>query len=71
MIEKLECLKRCTHLVFIVQLQSVASDETANKLLALNAYERSRASGFTDAVYHANASTLLQDENIYRFEHVS
>lgn len=54
------------------QLQSIASDEMANKLLALHTYEKSRApSGFIDAVYHANASTLLQDENIYRFEHVS
>ena len=59
------------HIVFSGQLQSVASDEMANKLLALNTYEKSRASGFLDAVYHANASTVLQDENIYRFEHVS
>ena len=42
----------------------------ANKLLALHTYEKSRASGFIDAVYHANAATVLQDENIYRFEHV-
>ena len=52
------------HIVFSGQLQSVASDEMANKLLALNTYEKSRVSGFLDAVYHANASTLLQDENI-------
>lgn len=56
----------------VKQLQSIASDEMANKLLALHTYEKSRApSGFIDAVYHANASTLLQDENIYRFEHKS
>lgn len=56
----------------VKQLQSIASDEMANKLLALHTYEKSRApSGFIDAVYHANASTLLQDESIYRFEHRS
>ncbi|MCO5610178.1 hypothetical protein L7F22_064414 [Adiantum nelumboides] len=56
----------------VKQLQSIASDEMANKLLALHTYEKSRApSGSIDAVYHANASTLLQDENIYRFEHRS
>ena len=54
----------------LVQLQSITSDDMANKLLALHTYEKSRASGFIDSVYHANAATVLQDENIYRFEHV-
>jgi paired amphipathic helix protein Sin3a len=57
-------------LVFVAQLQSITSDDMANKLLALHSYEKSRASGFVDAVYHANAATVLQDENIYRFERV-
>ncbi|KAH7289366.1 hypothetical protein KP509_31G072300 [Ceratopteris richardii] len=56
----------------VKQLQSIASDEMANKLLTLHTYEKSRAPiNFVDAVYHANASTLLQDENVYRFEHRS
>jgi len=43
-----------------------------NKLLQLNAYEKSRKLGkFVDIVYHENARVLLHDENIYRIEYVS
>ncbi|XP_077237908.1 paired amphipathic helix protein Sin3-like 3 [Tasmannia lanceolata] len=53
----------------VKQLQSVMSDEMANKLLQLYAYEKSRRPGrFVDLVYHENARVLLHDENIYRFE---
>ncbi|EFJ30442.1 hypothetical protein SELMODRAFT_440352 [Selaginella moellendorffii] len=53
----------------VKQLQAVAADETATKLLALYAYEKSRGpGGFYDPVYHANTCVLLHDESIYRFE---
>ncbi|CAI8587747.1 unnamed protein product [Vicia faba] len=53
----------------VKQLQAVASDEIDNKLLQLNAYEKSRKLGkFFDIVYHENARFLLHDENIYRIE---
>lgn len=43
----------------------------AMKLLALHGYEQSHApGGLIDAVYHANASMVLHDENVYRFEQV-
>eukprot|EP00252_Welwitschia_mirabilis_P014418 TRINITY_DN3168_c0_g1_i2.p1 TRINITY_DN3168_c0_g1~~TRINITY_DN3168_c0_g1_i2.p1 ORF type:complete len:1345 (-),score=339.72 TRINITY_DN3168_c0_g1_i2:26-4060(-) len=56
----------------VKQLQIIASDEVANKLLQLQLYERARSSArFNDAVYHANVCTLLHGENIYRFEFLS
>eukprot|EP00250_Pteridium_aquilinum_P014819 c22220_g5_i1 orf=585-4820(-) len=56
----------------VKQLQAAASDEMANKFLALHSYEKCRPSGgFMDAVYHANANVVSHDENLYRFEHAS
>ncbi|KAK1302225.1 Paired amphipathic helix protein Sin3-like 4 [Acorus calamus] len=56
----------------VKQLQSIASDETDNKLLQLYAYEKSRRrERFFDLVYHENARVLLHKENIYRFECLS
>lgn len=53
----------------VKQLQIIASDDMANKLLQLELYERARSpSRFIDSIYHANAYTLLHGENIYRFE---
>ncbi|KAI4314256.1 hypothetical protein L6164_027183 [Bauhinia variegata] len=53
----------------VKQLQAIATDEMDNKLLQLNAYEKSRKSGrFVDIVYHENARVLLHDELIYRIE---
>ncbi|KAL3694267.1 hypothetical protein R1sor_007918 [Riccia sorocarpa] len=54
----------------VKQLQAAVSDDVLQKLLVLHSYEMSRASGhFIDHVYFANASVLLHDENIYRFEY--
>lgn len=56
-------------IVYLFQLQAVATDEMDNKLLQLYAYEKSRKPGrFVDVVYHENARVLLHDENIYRIE---
>lgn len=56
----------------VKQLQAAASDEMANKFLALHSYEKCRPfGGFMDSVYHANASVVSHDENLYRFEHTS
>eukprot|EP01018_Ginkgo_biloba_P004031 Gb_11760 [translate_table: standard] len=53
----------------VKQLQIIALDDIANKLLQLHLYERSRLPArFIDPVYHANACTLLHGENVYRFE---
>ncbi|XP_072983641.1 paired amphipathic helix protein Sin3-like 3 isoform X1 [Typha latifolia] len=53
----------------VKQLQAIASDEMDNKLLQLYLYEKSRRPGrFFDLVYHENASVLLHDDSIYRFE---
>ncbi|KAH9569220.1 hypothetical protein CY35_03G120900 [Sphagnum magellanicum] len=49
----------------VKQLQVVASDDMAAKLLSLYAYEKA-AENYTDEVYHANVSVLLHDESIYR-----
>ena len=63
---------KCTHFVFLFQLQAVASDEMDNKLLQLFLYEKSRRrERFHDIVYHENTRVLLHDESIYRFECVS
>ncbi|KAL2633451.1 hypothetical protein R1flu_004930 [Riccia fluitans] len=54
----------------VKQLQAAVSDDVLQKMLILHSYEMSRASGhFIDHVYFANASVLLHDENIYRFEY--
>ncbi|KAL3501265.1 hypothetical protein ACH5RR_035714 [Cinchona calisaya] len=53
----------------VKQLQSIATDEMNNKLLQLQAYERSRKLGrFVDHHYNENACAILTDENIYRVE---
>ncbi|XP_071735041.1 paired amphipathic helix protein Sin3-like 2 isoform X1 [Rutidosis leptorrhynchoides] len=53
----------------VKQLQTVAEDETDNKLLQLYEYERSRKpEKFVDSVYYENAHVHLHDENIYRFQ---
>ncbi|XP_071706353.1 paired amphipathic helix protein Sin3-like 2 isoform X2 [Rutidosis leptorrhynchoides] len=53
----------------VKQLQTVADDDTDNKLLQLYEYERSRtAEKFIDFVYYENAHVHLHDENIYRFQ---
>ena len=51
----------------VKQLQAAVADDVAVKLLSLHAYEK--AGEAVDMVYHLNASVLLHDENIYRFEH--
>ncbi|KAL3511225.1 hypothetical protein ACH5RR_030626 [Cinchona calisaya] len=54
------------------QLQTIATDETNNKLLLLQAYERSRKLGkFVDYYYNENIRVILNDENIYRIECLS
>lgn len=59
-------------IVSFYQLQTVAGDETDNKLLQLYAYENSRKpEQFMDSVYHENSRVLLNDGNIYRMECVS
>nr|XP_043634301.1 paired amphipathic helix protein Sin3-like 2 isoform X2 [Erigeron canadensis] len=53
----------------VKQLQTVAGDETDNKLLQLFEYERSRNSEkYIDSVYYENAHIHIHDENIYRFQ---
>ncbi|KAF5739647.1 paired amphipathic helix protein Sin3-like 2 isoform X1 [Tripterygium wilfordii] len=53
----------------VKQLQTVATDEMDYKLLQLCEYERSRLPGkIIDSVYYENARSLLQEENIFRFE---
>ncbi|KAF9666412.1 hypothetical protein SADUNF_Sadunf16G0226700 [Salix dunnii] len=53
----------------VKQLQTVASDEMASKLLQLYEYEISRKSdNFNDLVYYDNMRFFLHEENIYRLE---
>ncbi|CAK7328041.1 unnamed protein product [Dovyalis caffra] len=53
----------------VKQLQTVASDEMAGKLLQLYEYETSRKSeSFIDSVYYYNTRFFLHEENIYRLE---
>ncbi|KAL8532585.1 hypothetical protein ACS0TY_008973 [Phlomoides rotata] len=53
----------------IKQLQTIASEETENKLVLLYAYERSRnPAKFSDVIYHENARFLLPEDNLYRIE---
>lgn len=57
--------------LFLLQLQTVSSDELDGKLLQLYEYERSRKpEKYVDSVYYENAHVLLHEENIYRFESV-
>ncbi|KAL4586875.1 hypothetical protein LXL04_011520 [Taraxacum kok-saghyz] len=52
------------------QLLSISGDDIDNKLLHLHAYEHSRKpEKFQDQLYHANARVILNDENVYRFQH--
>ncbi|KAJ9563908.1 hypothetical protein OSB04_009068 [Centaurea solstitialis] len=52
------------------QLLAIATDEVDNKLLHLHAYEHMRKPGrFVDELYNANARVIVNDDNIYRFEH--
>ncbi|CAM6050285.1 unnamed protein product [Sphagnum compactum] len=53
----------------VKQLQVVASDDVAAKLLSLYAYER--AAEHADDIYHANVCVLLHDESIYRIVSMS
>ncbi|OAE28655.1 hypothetical protein AXG93_1335s1470 [Marchantia polymorpha subsp. ruderalis] len=54
----------------VKQLQAAISDDVLQKMLVLHTYEMSRPPGlFIDHVYFANASVLLHDDNIYRFEY--
>ncbi|KVH97754.1 hypothetical protein Ccrd_000113, partial [Cynara cardunculus var. scolymus] len=51
-------------------LLAIAMDEVDNKLLHLYAYEHMRKPGrFVDELYNANARVIVNDDNIYRFEH--
>ncbi|XP_052196269.1 paired amphipathic helix protein Sin3-like 2 isoform X2 [Diospyros lotus] len=53
----------------VKQLQTVAADETDNKLLQLYEYEKSRMrENYVDSVYYGNVHVVLHDENIYRIE---
>ncbi|KAL6958690.1 hypothetical protein U1Q18_045413 [Sarracenia purpurea var. burkii] len=53
----------------VKQLQTVASDETDNKLLQLYEYEKTRMlENCVDSVYYGNVHVVLHDENIYRLE---
>ncbi|XP_047314701.1 paired amphipathic helix protein Sin3-like 2 isoform X2 [Impatiens glandulifera] len=53
----------------VKQLQTVATDETDNKLLQLHEYEKSKMRGrYVDSVYFDNVHVILHEENIYRFE---
>lgn len=55
-----------------MQLQTVATDEMASKLLQLYEYEVSRKSeNLNDLVYYDNMRFFLHEENIYRLEFVS
>ncbi|KAI3729079.1 hypothetical protein L6452_17727 [Arctium lappa] len=50
-------------------LLTIAMDEVDNKLLDLYAYENLRkGESFVDELYSANASVIVNDSNIFRFE---
>ncbi|CAH1417181.1 unnamed protein product [Lactuca virosa] len=52
------------------QVLAIAGDEVDNKLLHLYAYENMRKpERFIDELYNANARVIVNDDNIYRFEH--
>eukprot|EP00742_Colponemidia_sp_Colp-10_P004189 GILJ01004468.1.p1 GENE.GILJ01004468.1~~GILJ01004468.1.p1 ORF type:complete len:1073 (+),score=176.80 GILJ01004468.1:164-3382(+) len=48
-------------------LQTIVSDETCNKLMALYIYERSRTTGFVESIYQSNCTALIIDGHCYRF----
>jgi histone deacetylase complex regulatory component SIN3 len=51
------------------QLQTVLSEESCAKLLALYTYEGSRPKGSLELIYHSNVLELLnEDERCFRFE---
>mmetsp|Transcript_2091 Transcript_2091/g.7479 ORF Transcript_2091/g.7479 Transcript_2091/m.7479 type:complete len:1018 (-) Transcript_2091:188-3241(-) len=52
----------------VKQLQALSSDDVASKLMALHEYEEARREYFVDAVYHANACVVLNEEQCYRLE---
>ncbi|CAH9087521.1 unnamed protein product [Cuscuta epithymum] len=53
----------------VKQLQTIATDDTENKLLQIYMYEQSRKAGLSfDVVYHENVRAFIHDENIYRIE---
>lgn len=57
--------------VFIMQLQTVSTEEVDCKLLQLYEYEKSRKpEKYVDSVYSENVHVILHDENIYRLEFV-
>nr|XP_043624994.1 paired amphipathic helix protein Sin3-like 5 [Erigeron canadensis]XP_043624995.1 paired amphipathic helix protein Sin3-like 5 [Erigeron canadensis] len=52
------------------QLLAIAMDEVDNKLLHLYAYEHMRKpGGFMYELYNANSRVIVNDDNLYRFEH--
>ncbi|KAL8249903.1 hypothetical protein R6Q59_006771 [Mikania micrantha] len=52
------------------QLLAIAMDEVDNKLLSLYTYEDMKKPGrFVDKLYYGNARVILNDDNVYRFEH--
>lgn len=51
---------------------AIAGDEVDNKLLHLYAYENMRKpERFIDELYNANARVIVNDDDIYRFQHVT
>lgn len=54
------------------QLLAITIDDVNNKLLDLFAYESLRkGENFVDELYNANASVIVNDSKIFRFECVS
>ncbi|XP_076902089.1 paired amphipathic helix protein Sin3-like 4 isoform X2 [Bidens hawaiensis] len=49
-------------------LLAITMDEVNNKLLELYAYESLRKNGFVDELYNANASVIVNDSKIFRFD---
>ncbi|KAJ0652273.1 putative transcription regulator Others family [Helianthus annuus] len=49
-------------------LLAITMDEVNNKLLDLYAYESLRKEGFVDELYNANASVIVNDSKIFRFD---
>ncbi|XP_076924654.1 paired amphipathic helix protein Sin3-like 4 [Bidens hawaiensis] len=49
-------------------LLAITMDEVNNKLLDLYAYESLRKNGFVDELYNANASVIVNDSKIFRFD---
>lgn len=57
--------------MFLLQLQTVATDENDLKLLQLYEYEKARKpEKYVDSVYYENVHVVLHEENIYRLEFV-